>query len=424
MFSNRRTLTTSESDLSHEIERDVQSCTQPSFKLARPKQPQRVVSDCVANFLSYMGKKNPWPQPVTKDDEIWLLDNTAFLSTKKNRFGRTSTAWEAEFVTAVFSQKPSCVVRDVVVQMAEKIGLADNEEAKTTIETRLRPFLLDIQPGKQVFVLHGSNSLLVLGPGGRNGITSDTKIINAAPAGMTIPTTAEVPKLTTGLLQSKTFFSDAEGWAVISDVDDTIKVTMTDEPVGILRSTFVDDPRPVPGMPELYQFLQSQITSASPFFYLSASPYNLYPFLRNFRDSYYPHGQLILRDASWMSLPGLISTFTLGTQEYKTDRIKKIYQWLPKKKFIVIGDSTQTDPEAYGEAYRTYGHKWIRLILIRKVTGVAAIGIDEKNKAERFEQAFEGVPRNVWHIFDQPSECYQVIRDVVKSTEETAWYLK
>ncbi|KAJ4389553.1 hypothetical protein N0V93_007023 [Gnomoniopsis smithogilvyi] len=391
MTSKKRTLTTSESDLSHEIERDVQSCTQSTYKLVRPQQPKRVVSDCVANILSYMGKRNPWPQPVTKDDELWLLDNTAFPSTRKNRRGKGSTEWEAEFVTAVFSQEPSCVVSDVVVEMAEKIGLADNEEAKKTIETRLRPFLLDIQPGKQVLALHGGDSLLVLGPGGRNGISSDLKSINAAPAGMTIPTTAEVPESTTGLLQSKTFFAEAEGWAVISDVDDTIK---------------------------------SQITSASPFFYLSASPYNLYPFLREFRNNYFPHGQLILRDASWMSLPGLISTFTLGTQEYKTDRIKKIYQWLPRKKFIVVGDSTQTDPEAYSEAYRTYGPKWIRLILIRKVTGVATIGIDEKNKAERFEKAFEGVPRNVWHVFEEPAECYQLIRDAVKAAEETVLYPK
>lgn len=424
MAPNKRTLTTSESDLSHEIERDVRSCTQPSSKLVPQKQPRRVVSDCIANVLSYMGNKNPWPQPVTKYDELWLLDNTAFPSTKKKATDGRSAVWEAEFVTAVFSQQTSFVVSDVVVQMAEKIGLADDEEGKKTIETRLRPFLLDIQPGKQVLALHGGDSPLVLGPGGRNGVSTDVKMINAAPAGMTIPTTAEVPDLTAGMLQNKTFFSEAEGWAVISDVDDTIKITMTDETIGILRSTFVDEPRPVPGMPELYQFLQSQITSASPFFYLSASPYNLYPFLRDFRNSYYPHGQFILRDASWMSLSGLMSTVTLGTQEYKTDRINKIHQWLPKKKFIVIGDSTQTDPETYSEAYRKYGHEWIRLILIRKVTGVAAIGIDEKNKDERFETAFKDVPKHVWRVFDEPSECYEIIRDVVKATEETALFLK
>jgi phosphatidate phosphatase APP1 len=39
----------------------------------------------------------------------------------------------------------------------------------------------------------------------------------------------------------------------------------------------------------------------------------------------------------------------MGTEEYKADRMKKIHSWLPKRKLILIGDSTQSDPEAYGE---------------------------------------------------------------------------
>lgn len=124
---------------------------------------------------------------------------------------------------------------------------------------------------------------------------------------------------------------------------------MTSDPIGILRSTFVSDPTPIAGMPELYAWMENLITEKSPFFYLSASPYNLYPFLHEFRDNYYPHGQLILRDASWMSIPGLLSNLTLGTQEYKVDRMKKINSWLPRRHMICIGDSTQSDPEAYGE---------------------------------------------------------------------------
>lgn len=102
-------------------------------------------------------------------------------------------------------------------------------------------------------------------------------------------------------------------------------------------------------MPELYAYIQSRVTSMSPFFYLSASPYNLYPFLHGFRSQHYPHGQLILRDASWMSIPGLLSNLTLGTLEYKVDRMQKIHSWLPRRKMICIGDSTQSDPEAYGD---------------------------------------------------------------------------
>lgn len=124
---------------------------------------------------------------------------------------------------------------------------------------------------------------------------------------------------------------------------------MTSDPIGILRSTFVSESTAVQGMPELYQFIQRIISPSSPFFYLSASPYNLYQFLRDFREKFYPQGTIILRDANWMNLSGLLSNLTLGVQDYKVDRMEKINSWLPKRKMICIGDSTQSDPEAYGE---------------------------------------------------------------------------
>ena len=58
---------------------------------------------------------------------------------------------------------------------------------------------------------------------------------------------------------------------------------------------------------------------------------------------------MILRDGSWMNLSGLLSNMTLGTQDYKVSRMDKINTWLPKRKMICIGDSTQSDPESYGE---------------------------------------------------------------------------
>ena len=126
-------------------------------------------------------------------------------------------------------------------------------------------------------------------------------------------------------------------------------MTQTSDPIGILRSTFVSEATPIQGMPELYAYIQCLITNTAPFFYLSASPYNLYPFLSQFRQKFYPQGTMILRDASWMNLSGLLSNLTLGTQQYKVDRMIKINSWIPRRKMICIGDSTQSDPEAYGE---------------------------------------------------------------------------
>ena len=59
------------------------------------------------------------------------------------------------------------------------------------------------------------------------------------------------------------------------------------------------------------------------------------------------------------------------------------------------------DPESYAEMYRKH-EGWIKAIYIRKVTD--APHMTEKNKAERFEKAFEGVPRDIWMLFENPKE--------------------
>jgi phosphatidate phosphatase APP1 len=114
-----------------------------------------------------------------------------------------------------------------------------------------------------------------------------------------------------------------------------------------------------------------------------------------------------------MNLSGLLSTLTLGTQAYKVSRMKKINSWLPHRKMICIGDSTQSDPEAYAEIYRLYPG-WVRLILIRKVTDIAGDNVKEKTELSRFKKAFEGVPADAWHVFESPEECYKIIGDVVR----------
>lgn len=50
-----------------------------------------------------------------------------------------------------------------------------------------------------------------------------------------------------------------------------------------------------------------------------------------------------------MDLSSFVVSLSEGTQDYKVDRMKKVHGWLPRKKWVAIGDSTQTDPESYAE---------------------------------------------------------------------------
>jgi len=369
----------------------------PEFEINMPALKHRFESyNLKDNLSSYLGSRNPFGVPVDPEkDFVWLLDNTAF----QNRIGR----WKAEYVAAYFVKDSGKDLGEIVAWIATQLEQGEDENAKATIARRVQPLLDAIVPAHTVTIdLQGID--VRLGPSGRNGISSDEIAIpgHDYKDGDTITSKAIKADAT----PNNTIFATPKGWAVISDIDDTIKETMTSSPLGILRTTFSDEPRPIEGMPQLYSYIKQKLNT--PFWYLSASPYNLYPFLRTFREAYYPPGTLILREASWMNLAGFLANLTQGTESYKVDRMEKVYGWFPKRKFICIGDSTQADPEAYGEMYRREP-KWIGAIYIRKVTGVADMDEQKKNSPERFEKAFRDVPKSVWYVFSDPRELYAKI---------------
>lgn len=166
-------------------------------------------TDKAANVLSYLGKKNPFARSITEKDTVWLLDNTAYRNEKTGK-------WEAEFISAAFSQDSSCTVIDAVSSIAGKIDLDESDPNYPTIEERIRPFVQDIKPGAQVNALQGGNAPIKLGPGGRNGISSDVKRISGSTDGTLVPTFAKVPEGANGILEMKTFYAEPEGWGVIS----------------------------------------------------------------------------------------------------------------------------------------------------------------------------------------------------------------
>ncbi|OCK79692.1 hypothetical protein K432DRAFT_382838 [Lepidopterella palustris CBS 459.81] len=352
------------------------------------------------NLTSHLGSKNPFYSFVHPDNHIvWLLDNTAW----QPEDGKG--AWKAEFVAAYFLKNSGHDTSKVVAYISEKIGLAKGDKAEVTIGKRVQPFLDSVLPAHAINIDGGKMGALKLGPSGRDGISSNELMLPGDD--YTDGQSLQAIGIDANATPLTTTFAKPTGWAVISDIDDTIKRTLTLSAIGILKTTFVDKPEPIEGMPELYKHITEKL-KGPPFWYLSASPYNLYPFLHEFRSTYYPHGTIVLRDASWMNLAGLLTNLTQGTQAYKTDRMDKIHRWFPRRKFLCIGDSTQTDPESYGEMFRRYPG-WVCAIFIRKVTDIAEMDVSKNNSPERFEKAFKDVPQDVWHVFEDPSELYEKV---------------
>lgn len=161
------------------------------------------------DLLSHLGEWNPFPQEITANDTVWLLDNTAYRSPKTNE-------WQAEFVAAVFDQDSGVEISTVVADVAAKLGIGKGDAAEATIQERLMPFVQSILPGRVVNAEFAQKETLKLGPGGRNAISSDIKSIPGFDSGSVVSTVARVPQGANGILEGKTFFAELEGWGLIS----------------------------------------------------------------------------------------------------------------------------------------------------------------------------------------------------------------
>ncbi|KAB8230746.1 uncharacterized protein BDW43DRAFT_302265 [Aspergillus alliaceus] len=362
--------------------------------------------DSMLYFLTSLLWKQPSLQAVdVRQHIVWLFDNTAYLRATPITKG-LKVSWHSEIVACVFQRDSRKDMSKIVAMIADLIGLdgeiGTERETRHQITRRLRPFLYHVMPAHLMMLeIPQPNSTTIiqqLGPTNSSGISS--QVVNMGSCHI-----ADGTMIRSYLRGSRdnvtmeTIFAGPKGWLVISDIDDTIKYTKTSESTGILRTTFVEEPRPIAGMPDLYSRMQRELAPA--WFYVSASPYNLYPFLREFIQTYFTPGTLVLRDSSWLDVTELVKSFTVNTMEYKVKQIEKIRRRFPQRQVICIGDSTQKDPEAYAEIYKKHPH-WIRAIWIRKVTDVPHL--EEQNSAGRFKAAFQGIP-------DRPAKPFSTTMD-------------
>ncbi|KAL8858365.1 MAG: hypothetical protein Q9178_005046 [Gyalolechia marmorata] len=383
----------------------------PSTERTLPRLGSAFSNPITQNISSYFGARNPLAAPVEPSTEsVWLFDNTAYRPI--HPYPHSPQPWQASLSAAFFKKGTGKDVSKVVADIADKVGLKETgseeerERGERTIAERLQPFVDVVAPARWVEVKLPNGKVQRLGPGGRSGTSQQIVTLGAGHSnGQVAETDAVRPELTPHGPMFTTF-------AEPEDIDDTVKVTLTPSPVGILRTTFLSAPTVIESMPALYTHIQSLLSPT--WFYLSASPYNLYPFLRGFLHANFPKGTILLRDASWMDLSGFFTSLTQGTEAYKTERMEMVHSWLPKRKVLCVGDSTQSDPEAYGNIYRKY-NGWVKKIFIRKVTDVAEMDDQDKNSPERFEKAFRDVPKDVWQVFEDPNDLYAAV-DALKAT--------
>lgn len=285
--------------------------------------------------------------------------------------------------------------------LKKALGLLDFEMSpaeEQVFRERARLFLVDHESRKHVVIQLGDTNLFV-GVTDRQGWfeaalkTTSLKVEPGLRDGAEICFRAALASDDTRVFTGSCFLLWAQGLSVVSDIDDTIRITGMDDPRTMLRNTFLRAFQPVPGMARLFQELARSNNAV--FHYVSATPWQLYPVLAEFiRSNGFPPGTFHLQRFSWRMES--FATLVAGPEKHKLAVIGALLREFPQRQFLLIGDSGERDPEIYGELARLYPGQVVG-IWIRDVTGVLPEG-------SRYRDAFQGLPSSRWRIFRDPDE--------------------
>jgi len=157
-------------------------------------------------------------------------------------------------------------------------------------------------------------------------------------------------------------------FGVISDLDDTVIQSRVANFLQAVRTIMLGNARtrlPFAGVAAFYRALElgGDGQRANPIFYVSSSPWNIHDVITEFLSlQNIPDGPVLLRD--WdIELSALTSS---RLKQHKEPLIREILDAYPALPFILIGDTSQRDPEIYREIVRLYPDR-ILAIYIRNV---------------------------------------------------------
>ena len=331
--------------------------------------------------------------PVKKDETVTLFTTAAWPSAAR------PGSWEVEIKGVIFEEENRPFLSAAVVKMLNLDPDSLSDAEKKTLAARVALFLVDNESGKEIPVsagAAGSWRMPESSPGGHfsSTVTISDSVLEAAKSGPGLGLHVVMPPDDARLFSGTVcVVADSTDPLVISDIDDTIKVTAVRDREEAKRNTFCRPFRAVDGMASVYQAWQER---GAAFCYVSGSPWQLYRPLEEFRQTAgFPAGAWHLKHVRLMD-PATVAALFGPQMEYKLAGIEPLLARWPRRPVVLVGDSGEQDPEIYGTLGRRYPDRIAR-ILIRNVTA-------EPASAPRFVKAFEGVPAAKWQLFETAGE--------------------
>jgi len=344
---------------------------------------------------------------IAPDEEVIFFNTAARLDT-------VAAQWVVPIHGWIFEPETDSIRRMVVLAALRAALDVDDEHAgERLFNRRAAAFLVDNESGKTLTLRIGDRTATV-GPSEQNGhLTGSVRLSLEEADRLSRPDKygrqwvefdAVTPKSDKRRFSARAVLAPPAGLSVISDIDDTVKITQVSDLEEVIENTFLKPYRPVPGMAKLYQRWAQQ---GAIIHFISASPWQLYAPLTEFTNEHgFPDVTFHLKTFYWKD-SRFLSLFA-DPLEYKLGVVEPVIESFPQRQFILVGDSGEKDPEAYGTLARKYPDRVV-FILIRAIE-------NESPDAVRFQTAFEGVPRQRWHVFVDADELANVALPGIATT--------
>ena len=367
------------------------------------------MSDSRARFLSRLRK--PWvpptaillavllavvltsgggfsPSRVASDEKIVFFPTAAHLTPD-------GKSWVVPVHGWIFEPEEDDRLRGATIDALQKtLGLDAEGENTEIFRRRMALFLVDNERHKQIVIRLGHDAH-PLPESAANGHFRAALEVRAsklpAAAGSRLRFAVSLPETDTRRFEGEVHLVGPRGISVISDIDDTVKISEVTDKHELLANTFYRPFRAAPGMARLYQ---QWARAGAAFHFVSSSPWQLYTpisaFLRRegFPDASFHLKNFRLKDTSALDL-------LADPTETKPRAIEPILSAYPERHFVLVGDSGEMDPEVYGELARKHPKQVLR-IFIRNVT-------EQPPTAPRFAKAFKDLPADKWQVFTDPT---------------------
>jgi len=301
-------------------------------------------------------------------------DETAQFFTTSGSFNQKTLTWSIPIYAWVYEPEDSKVrIKLIEKVLQKKYGLTHKENSREYFERRINLLIADNERGKQLIIhLAGKQyRLRKTNAKGHSFTVLEIPEDDIAKNSSTIDFKLALPQTDSRVISGKCLLPGSEGLSIISDIDDTVKISEVRDHKKLFYNTFYKEFITVPGMAELYRELASRGASLH---FISSSPWQLYPELDKFFDeNSFPQRSISLktvrfRDSSFFNL------FKKGDKT-KPKQIAPLIERFPNRRFILIGDSGEQDAEVYHKIITEYD-KQIVAAFIRELDGAKKINSD------------------------------------------------